>query len=308
MLEFDLFHEVQNPTFSVVDRIYQYLNNTGQQLDEALAEAAGEACKRGLIRQIMEERGDPEPGSIRASNSGPCSRKMAYAWLGFPHQGKEIDARAKLTFLTGDLLEVVVVALIKLAGIKVRATCLDDGGQEDILFRVSNDIVVPGHSDGIIEIQDGLDEEMLLEVKSTSQWAFDNKFCKGVIDDGYRLQHNVYLDGLGFNRGIFVAIDKNSGALTEVHTVKDPEAVEWAKANHMSATQSTPDCLPPRYHDGDAYGIKYKKGVAYLAPLCSYCNQRDRCWPFTQLEFDRYGKPQYRVLEVPEDFDFAQAA
>lgn len=298
-MDWDLFNG-----FSIKQKIYDYLNNTGLEYDEALAVAAAEAFKSGLVRQVMEDRGEVKPGTLRGSNAGPCARKIAYGYLGAEPNGKEIDARAKLTFLTGDLLEVVLVALIKLVGIQTEGTCLDEGGQQDLWFDAGNGILVPGHPDGILPVQEGLSERTLLEIKSASDYTFKHKFEKGIIDDGYKLQHNVYLAALGLEQGVFVAINKNSGEITEVWTERDDDYVEWACANYQAAVASTLDSLPPRYSDNDAYGPKIDKrtGSTVLAPLCTYCSWRDTCWPDLDVEV-KYGRPVFYITAMPEDYE-----
>lgn len=288
---------------SIRQRVYDYLENQSATYDEVLADLAAQAIKAGIVRQIMKDRDPPHEGSMRCSASGPCARKVAYKYLGTPLNGKELTARSKITFLNGDFLEVVTVMLIRLAGIEVHNTCLDPDGQQQIYFKVNDEIVVPGSGDGILPIQYGLDEPHFLEIKSCSDWAFKNEFSKGVISDGYRLQHNVYLDAAKVNKGIFVATNKNTGELIDIYTEYDPEFVSWAKYNFYHAVHSTPDCLPERYEDGEAYGLKTDKktGLPVLAALCGYCDYYKTCWPDTRIEI-RGGKPVIFVDTLPDDY------
>jgi hypothetical protein len=287
---------------SIRQKIYDYLENKQSTYDEVLAGLAAEAMKYAVVRQLMEDQKGPTKGYSRCSLSGPCARKVALKYLGAEPNGKEIDARAKITFLNGDLLEVVVVMLMRLSGIQVENTILDGEGQTKVEFRVNNNILVPGSGDGYLPVQEGLDEPYLLEVKTASDYGFKYKFAKGIIDDGYLLQHNVYLDAYGLDKGVFVAVAKNTGEIAEIFTEKDPEFVKWAKFNHHAARYASLDDLPPRYHDGDGYGIKEnKKGQTTVAPLCTYCEFMHKCWPDTKLEIVS-GRPVFVLNSIPEDF------
>jgi hypothetical protein len=151
-------------------------------------------------------------------------------------------------------------------------------------------------------VQPGLTKPILLEVKSASDYSFKFKFEKGIIDDGYMLQHQVYMEATGLDEGCFIAISKNSGELVEVWTKYDPDFVKWARQNYTLATLASLDNLPPRYKDGDAYGPKFnKQGKMTLAPLCTYCSHRDLCWPDLEVEV-KYGKPVFFIGSLPEDY------
>lgn len=300
-----LFPWEENPRFSVVQRIEDYLNAQQKTYDEALADTISKSMSYHVIRQLMKTR-EPKPGQLRGSDPGPCARKMAYKFHGVPEDGKKIDARGQITFLMGDVLEVMVVALMKLAGIQTEGTVLDEG-QIDLEFDAGDGITVPGHADGFLPVQEGLSKRTLLEVKSTSDWAFKNKFEKGIIDSGYTLQHNVYFDATGLEQGIFIAVNKNTGHICEVWTKPSGESVLLAKSNYHLVSASSLDDMPPRYFDGDAYGLKLnKKKDAYtrqLAPLCTYCSHYNLCWNKPVISFDRYSKPVLTVTDLPRDLE-----
>jgi hypothetical protein len=235
----------------IIEKIESYLRGKGQTVDEALLEASHDAFVYSIKRQLMEERGDPS--GLRGSNPGPCARKMAYAFHEFPRT-KELEPRSKITFLTGDLIELCVVCLIKLAGIEVEGTILDEEGQVEGYFDVGNGLMVPCHPDGLLPAQAGLNEPHLLEVKSINHFSYQRDTKKNVIGDQYLLQHNVYLEAYGYDYGVFIYLNKNTGHMHEIYTEKDPELVEKARKNYTLAGLSSPDALPPRYEDGENYG------------------------------------------------------
>lgn len=290
--------------FSIVQKIHDYLEGENWTLDEGLAEAAASAMKHGLVRQIMEKRVVDKKGKLRGSNAGPCSRKMAYQYLGFPEEGKELNARAYSTFLFGDLAEVILVALIKLAGIKTEQTVLDESGQEDLLFKVAKEVSVPGHPDGVLPVQPGLNKPVLLEIKSTSDYAFKNRFQHGTIDEGYILQHHVYLEALGLEHGVFVVYNKNTGDICEVWVDRREEWVKLARRNYRWVLKSDPENLPPRYDDGENYGVRADKktGRKVLRWGCGYCPYHLTCYGKENVMMEiKSGKPVLYLINEPEE-------
>lgn len=282
----------------LVEYIEQYLGGNNQIKNEEILVAMKDSFDYSVVRQLMETRDGPT--GLRGSHPGPCARKMAYGFHEFP-VSKDLDSRTKITFLTGDLLELVAVAIIKLSGIGTRATILD-GGQEDAYFDVGNGLMIPCHGDGIILAQPGItDEEVLLEIKSVNDRGFKYNWMK-LQDVGYQymLQHQVYLEAYGLKRGLFFAINKNTGHFCEIETEYNPELVEIARNNYTLAGFSDPDNLPPRFEDGKDYGrVVDKSGVKTdrLAWGCMYCSFNTHCWPGMVTTIEK-GRP---VGRVPDD-------
>lgn len=285
----------------LVEPVSNYLTSKDKQIDEETLTAMWKSFEYSTKRQFMEVR-EPSPG-LRGSNPGPCARKMAYNYLGYT-PGKDYEARTYITFWTGDILELVTIGLLRLAGIEMRATCLDEDGQADGFFDVGNGLLVPCHPDGILLPQTGVaDEEILLEVKSTSDFGFKREWSRGFYSDNYKLQHQVYLDTFGLNRGVFFVINKNTGHFCEVLTERDPEYLEWAKKNYEWAAGAEPDALPPRFVGKDA-GRKVDKKTGNLkeelAWQCGYCDFVGHCWPGLQIDIVK-GKPVHLVPLDVED-------
>lgn len=275
------------------DRIEAYLTSPGKVIDEELLKRAERAAGNAFRRQFMEDR--VTKPKLTGSLPGPCARKMAYKYLDF-QPSDDLEARSMNTFLTGDLLEISLVVLVNLSGVKVSHTCLDEEGQLEGLFDVGNGVFVPSHPDGIIEIQDGFEERTLLEIKTTSDFGFKREWLKDKVSEQYMLQHQVYMETFGTNRGVFLVQNKNTGHIHDVATQKDPEMLEWARNNYKVASQSDPDNLPERYQDGENYGLKIVKGeqTNRLAWGCTYCSYTHHCWPDVEVTFDK-GKPVHSV-------------
>lgn len=263
----------------LVEKVHEYLTGSNTLLDENLLSAMHDTFVFSVKRQLMEQKGVSK--TLRGSNPGPCARRMAYAFLGFD-ESKAPDARARITWLTGDLLELVSVAVLKLAGINVTNTCLDTEGQLEGFFQVGNGLMIPCHADGKINIQIGVaDEPHLLEIKSTTDHSFKYQWLRGLIGDQYMLQHQVYLETFGLERGVFFVVNKNTGHFHEVLTQKDPEFVEWARKNYAIAGASEPEQLPAKFSDHENYGRLLEKDgrpSQKIAWGCRYCPFMFHCW------------------------------
>jgi len=219
----------------IVDKINKYLSSENLTLNEYILNEISLLAKYTFKRQFMEDSELVE-GKLRLSKCGDCPRKLAYAYFGFKPSGKEIDSRAKIVFWMGDLVEMTVIELAKLAGVKLLATGLN---QLTISLNIDG-IDIEGHPDGLL-LNDG--EFILLEIKSMSDYGF-NSFQKGEIDEGYLSQVNIYMHVLNLNKAIFVAINKNSGVLHEVIIKKDNKIVDKAIKNLKTVINSSPDRLP----------------------------------------------------------------
>jgi len=285
----------------LVELASNYLTSKDKVIDKEVLEKMKSSFDWAVTRQFMEVR---EPsGGLRGSNPGPCARKMAYAYLGFT-PGRDFEARTYVTFLTGDILELVAIAMLRLAGVEMYGTCLDEDGQVEGMFDAGNGLLVPCHPDGIIKVQPGFDEEYLLEIKSTSDFSFKREWVKGMYSDAYKLQHQVYLETFNKDKGIFFVINKNTGHFAEVPTVRDPDYLLWARKNYAMAASADPNSLPPRFVDNSNYGRKLSKAYKKTEELawgCGYCDFNNHCWPGLKVDISK-GKPVHTVpLDIEDD-------
>lgn len=279
----------------LVEKVENYLTSKDKTIDKELVESMRSSFEWAITRQFMEVR--KSSGGLRGSNPGPCARKMAYAYLGYAPV-KDFEARTYVTFATGDLLELVAIGLLRLAGVEMEGTCLDEGGQLEGLFDADNGLLIPCHPDGIVLPQVGItDERLLLEIKSTSDYGFKREWSQGQYSDNYKLQHQVYLETFDTEKGIFFVINKNTGHFCEVPTYKDPDYLLWARKNYAMASSADPDNLPPRFVDNTNFGRKLSKAYKETAELawgCGYCDFNGHCWPGMEVGFSK-GKPVYTV-------------
>lgn len=241
----------------IVDRINRYLTeNNFPDHDEILNHYAEDA-KYVFDRQfgVKEER---EPG-IYLSSIGKCLRQQAYKLKGEQINGKEMDSRAKMVFFQGDMAELAIIYLARLAG------CWVSDCQRSLKLEG-----ITGHPDGVLS-HDG--KEYLLEIKSMSSYGFA-KFEKGDIDESYIYQINAYMEALQLDSCLVVAMNKDSGVLGE----KVINKTDWVVSNikkRINILQNVNGRLPAREHTPDDKG--------YLPWNCRYCSYFKTCYPGSEL-------------------------
>jgi hypothetical protein len=241
----------------VVDKINLYLSTDGKDIDQAILDESAKLCASTLQRQFGVKKESER--SLRLSAIGKCVRQQAYNILNYEYKGKEVDSRSKMVFFQGDMAELAIVQLAKIAGCDIKSCGTDQG----LIFLDGT----PGHPDGI------LGHEMrnyLLEIKSMSSYSFSD-FQKGILDEGYIWQINSYLEATGLLWCVVVALNKDSGVLAERVIEKDMDIVKKIKARISLLNGLNSNDLPERPHSANDKGI--------LPWQCLYCPFWGICWP-----------------------------
>jgi len=238
----------------IVDKINEYLTGNPTAIEEVLQEAS-EIQRHIFNRQFMKEGGRGQ--YLGLSQAGRCPRQSAYQLLGFEHNGKEKDSRSKIVFYMGDVTEMMVYLLAKLAGCEIEKGGLN---QERVSFKVG-DKEVYGHPDGLYNGH-------LVEIKSMTSFSFKD-FQKGIIEPSYLSQINTYLDALGLEKCIMIALNKDSGVLGEQIITKDPDIVAKAHDTLKLVLESTKEDLPKGWYSPDEKG--------FYPWNCLYCSYWKTC-------------------------------
>jgi len=247
----------------VVDKINKFLSSKDFTLNESIKYEVEKLSGYSFQRQFMQDNEKSPEKTLRLSSAGKCPRQQAYKYHGYEPAGKEIDSRAKIIFWVGDLIELTVVELARLAGVPLFATGFR---QLTVEFSV-DDTIIKGHPDGIILDKSGT---TLLEVKSMSDYGFKN-FEKGIIDDGYIAQANTYMSVLDIKQTVFVAINKNNSVIEEKIVKRDDKIVKNIINNFRNIINTTKDDLPPR---------AFEPGKKDFYPWnCLYCPYWKHCIP-----------------------------
>ncbi len=247
----------------IIDKILAYLSQEGKTLDEVLRYEVEKLAGVSFQRQFMTEENGVSKGILRLSSSGKCARQLAYGFHGFEKKGKEIDARAKIIFFQGDLVELMLASIAKLSGCNLAATGLH---QATVELPVNGGFI-KGHTDGLL-IEPG--EILLAEFKSMSSYAFE-RFQDGYIDDSYIAQYNAYMASLGLKRCVFVGLNKDNGVLHEMVIHRDDEIVAKCRENLLTVIKSTPEKLPAPAYQADEKGM--------YPWQCLYCAYWGLCRP-----------------------------
>jgi len=230
-----------------------------------------------------------EPRSYLSLSSigTPCKRKLWYK-INQPTSADPLPANALLKFFFGDMIEELVLAIVKAAGHEVK-------GEQDRLDVHG----IKGHRDCVI---DGI----TVDVKSASPFAF-KKFKDGNLreDDpfGYISQLSSYVyagqdDPLVTNKtqGAFLVIDKVNGHIcldmydfTEELKTKEEEMLA---AMELVKGEIPDDRIPPVPQSKTSPNTK-------LDVSCSYCEFNKVCWPEARVFLYNTG-PLYLVDVVNE--------
>lgn len=238
------------------------------------------------LGKLLKSRfnGEKETPSLRMSNFGKPNRQLWYS-INQPDKAEPLRPEVKLKFLYGDIVEHMMLLLIKASGHTVK-------GEQDEL-----DINgLKGHRDAIV---DGV----LVDVKSASSYAFD-KFAYGKLKDddafGYIDQLSLYLtasqDDVDVKKqAAFVAVNKENGKIAvDTHTLESKDYNKELTAKRGMLAEPTP---PDRCYDDVEDG---KSGNRKLGVNCSYCPFKHTCWPGLRTFISKGEAPKYLTKVVRE--------
>lgn len=246
----------------IVDKINQYLSSEKLALNDAILAKVEKQAGIAFKRQFMDSESYDGKGKIRLSSIGQCTRKLAYGYHGIPPNGKTIDSRGKMVFFQGDLVELAIINLAKLAGCSIIGAGSD---QTSVSYQV-DDFELTGHPDGFL-IYFG--ETYLVEIKSmaSKSWPY---FESGQIQPEYMAQIQSYMLCTGLGRTIIVGLNKDIGVMHEIIVLRDKAFKDEIEQKTRKILLSNPELWPDRDYGPD------KKG--YLDWHCSYCSHWGTCW------------------------------
>jgi hypothetical protein len=244
-------------------------NGESVEVSEKIIEEAVSDFRNALNKQL--NRNPEEKFRLRMSNIGrpPCQLQMEKSGA----EPARRPANHILRMMIGDAVEVYLTALLKLANANIT------GGKDSVEFGIA-DTVIKGESD--IDI-DGA----VWDIKSSSSWAFKNKWGQGYDalrksdDFGYIGQLFGYSEGQKKPMGGWIVADKSSGEVLFVEaTPSDSEKKEIRKS--LEKTIRTVEsgakfvrCFEPE----DEYFYRKPTGSKRLPMTCSFCDYRAHCWP-----------------------------
>lgn len=246
---------------TLIEDIYEVLETgvdmTDDEVDD-LGRMLGEAVRHSLRRE--------NKATLRMSMIGqPCNRKLYYE-INNPEEKEPFKGPQFMKFLTGHLLEEVVLWLAEKSGHTVT-------GRQDEMEIAG----IKGHRDAVI---DG----MTTDAKSASTYSFQ-KFKEHRLgeDDpfGYMTQLNSYVEAgkddplvTVKDEGAFLVIDKTLGNICLDRYKKSSFPVE--KLYEYKKDMVNRPEPPSRGFEPIPEG---KSGNMKLGVNCSYCDFKNKCYP-----------------------------
>ena len=213
--------------------------------------------KEAILKQLSPSNRN-RANHLRMSNIGKGDRQVWYDINGNSTQEK-LTPDTRLKFLFGDIIEALLIYLVKEAGHEVT--------HEQHEVQIGG---IKGHIDCKI---DGA----MVDIKSASAFSF-KKFKEGTLkeDDkfGYIAQISAYAHAEGTTDAGFLVMDKVLGKLCYMPVPKEDRIDPVERINHMKKAVAK-DTPPPRCYESVPEG---KSGNMKLGVNCSYCAHKTTCW------------------------------
>jgi len=242
---------------TLIEDVYSTLTHgyADSQAADEIVEAFGNGLK-DLLKSRLRPRKKSE-GVLRLSAIGKPARQLWYESKGYDRE--ELTGDKLLKFLYGDIIEEVLLTLIKLSGHTVTNM------QQKV--KVAG---VVGHIDAVIDGH-------IVDVKSASATSFA-KFEKAtlVFDDpfGYMQQISAYSKGVENKGAAFLAMNKVDGRLTLFEPSADmlPDTEERVAYLKEVIAKDTP---PERCYEPV---LEKTSGNMKLSMGCTFCDFKKDCW------------------------------
>ena len=239
----------------IYETLEQGVDVTQPHVAEALEEVGG--LVREAVETILREGQRKGASHLRLSSIGKPDRQIWYGVQG--EEGESINGQTKIKFLMGHVLEALLICLTKAAGHAVTEA------QDEVMV------------EGVLGHQDCVIDDVLVDIKSASSFAF-KKFKEARLTDddpfGYIAQISAYATKNNRKEAAFFAIDKNSSELF-ILPVHDMEMIDAPSRVNYLKDMVTKDAAPARCYDTIADG---KSGNRKLAVGCVFCSFKKKCW------------------------------
>lgn len=234
---------------TLVNDVYDMMHTQKYEGDlQKIADTVGKEVSESIVTALTPRE---KQTGLRMSGIGKCERAQWYQYKGY--EGEEIEGRVYLTFLTGHIMESVVLGLAELAGHKVT------NKQEKHTIEEIN-----GSQDCCIDGE-------LVDVKTASKYSFETKFKdEGIKDDmfGYIKQLSAYGKCNNKETGYFLALNKNNSELKLCKQELEKDIDTYIIDLKKKMESDTP---PMRVANA------YTKSGA-LKMQCAFCGYKDVCY------------------------------
>ncbi len=316
---------IENRTGGLIaDPITAYLENPEKRLDQTILHEMEAMFRKNVVRQLMQPRDLRKGKESCTLYSHPCPRKARYIFDGA--ERAPLQARAMLKFLLGDLVELAVLGMARLAGLDIGLN------NEDLTVQGASDgKSVAVHPDGLLNAEG---KHFNLEVKSCDSQTFDRWLANGGPSDdwGYLTQATMEIQAWrehdwAVNETVFVAVSTGSrqGSIAEWVLPYRSDLYEAWQARRTLRQQSevppvpyqpTPEMAFKKGKECDAmlmafgtptprldkhervHGWDYPTGREVVGTVCTYCDFMGKCYPRATMELD--GSKPVWVIPQPE--------
>lgn len=307
----------------IAPAITAYLESQDKRMDQQVLHEMEAMFRRSIMKQIMQPRESRKHYESTTLYSFPCARKARYIYDGMARPPAQ--ARTMLKFILGDMVELAVIGIARLAGVDLGCNNMDltITGRDGKLVNV--------HPDGL-HVMDGIKRNT--EVKSCDSRTFDRWLEQGGPSDdwGYRTQASIEIDawreaGEDVQETIFVAVSTGSrqGSIAEWVIPYEPKLVEaWHDRRALRQGKELPpvpfetepemEFVKGRELDaellssvlqwgepasrtdknGKVYGWDIPTGLRKVCTVCSYCDFLPNCYPGAEMQM-KFGKPVWIV-------------
>jgi hypothetical protein len=258
-------------------------------IEEGLVEELSKDISRTIQSRLQEKRNyEPREYALRMSSIGKPLRQLWYearhTKTGTLRKPRGSDL---IKFLYGDIIEEVLVFLLKAAGYKI------SGRQSEVTISG-----VKGHKDFNIE-------DWLVDAKSASSNSFgkfrDHKLFEANQDAfGYIQQIKGYAEGEdhSLDKTGWIVMDKQHGTITTLpfDTLRDDTKNTAARIEEVRKAISQEEPPERCYEDVE----KGTSGNRVLATGCAYCQFREECWG-SKLRTFRYSNGLVHFTKVVKE-------
>ena len=195
-----------------------------------------DAVSKAIDKHCVDRQEPRDDMVIRCSSIGEeCERDLWYCFRWVATK-KRHEGRADRIFETGHLYEERQKGYLAAIG------CTVEGDQTEVVFLNG---LMKGHIDGTIIGVPGAEKTLhLWENKSLNDKSFEDFRHRGVEESKpiYFAQLQIYMNGLGLERALFMATNKNNDAIAAERVKADPLAAAAiiAKAERIAFSDSPP--------------------------------------------------------------------
>lgn len=275
----------------IVDAVEKYLSGARATVNDAVLDAAMAGIRKSFVKNLTDATREKREG-LHASSKWSCTRRMLYDLA--ETEPEALTARARVTFMLGDVWEQALLFLIRQAGVNIVTPGID-GVQERHVLTVEG-AVISGSID--LVVRDPAGAEIPVDAKSMNARSF-GEFKDAISDpkaEWWEKQRWDYLTQLRFYMiakkapyGMFVAVCKDTGHMAELHVMPDPSwEIEFRQRcaylmDHLKPGAPTPP--RPSWAKSEIRAGANERPDGSKGPVeevahwrCGYCPHVKTCW------------------------------